>query len=461
MRRPAFGRRAGVSAAALGAALAAVALTPATAAAQATPGSPQCPVVNNIVTCSGLLPDGVAVTSGAYQGLTVTNVAGDMAAAQRPVILYRSDQPNTIIALDDPDSTIRLTTSETLTGTDRLVGAVTATITAPNTSFSLTNNIAIMATELEGGPTASSYLEAVGLLVEGTGGTFSLTNSGDISLTGYDRISGVAGIAMAVSNADLVRVVNSGDIRFISLPPETSAAGSGIAVQADNKRIEIDNSGDMVVPTGSGVFGIFISARAVGLTSTPGVLRPPPARNLESYRIVNSGRIEADDRGIHVSDFLGSFGTPSGEIVNNGTIRSDFAILVRHRGAKSIVNNGILEARTLAEGEFGTFFGIDVGANGGSAPENPADAVRVENAAGGIIRSPLQFSRGISALITPATGGAGRRLRSRRRLVAGRRRPRRLRLQRTRPRRLAGPPPGLLKRLAAAAQAMKTGPPRG
>jgi autotransporter-associated beta strand protein len=396
--------RCAASASALAAALIAIALSPTGALAQATPGSPQCPVVNNVVTCSGALPDGVAVTSGAYQGLTVTGVAGDMAASSRPVILYRSDQASTLITLDDPDSTIVLTTAETTSGTARLTGAVTATLTAPNTSFALTNSIDIAINEQPGSVNATARDRPFGLLVEGSGGSFSLTNSGDVTLTGVDFVTDSGGIGMAVSNAQLVRVVNSGDIRFVVQAGENGVNGFGIAVEADNRRIEIENAGDILLPNGNAIYGIYVSGDAIELTSTPGVTRPTtPARTLESYRIVNSGTIAAADRGIFVSDFNEAIGAPTGEIVNTGTIRSEFGIILRHPGAKSVLNSGIIEARAPVGNEFITFFGIDVSGNAGNAPQAPGAAVRIENAAGGVLRSSLEFSRGVNLLNTPAT----------------------------------------------------------
>ena len=80
--------------------------------AQAMPGSPECPVVNDVVTCSGSLPNGVDVSPGSYEGLTLRNVTGDMAATNRALIRYVAGRPNTHIILDDPDLALRLTSSQ-------------------------------------------------------------------------------------------------------------------------------------------------------------------------------------------------------------------------------------------------------------------------------------------------------------------------------------------------------------
>lgn len=142
--------------------LAATAALPDAAYAQATPGSPQCPVVNDVVTCSGALPDGAAVTSGDHDGLSVSNVTGDMSATQRPVIDYRSNSPTTTITLDDADSTIRLTTLRS--GAEEWLGAVQA-VAPLNVSFSLTNNMDISI--LEQGPGTATRKEPVGIIVAG------------------------------------------------------------------------------------------------------------------------------------------------------------------------------------------------------------------------------------------------------------------------------------------------------
>ncbi|HEX8191778.1 MAG TPA: hypothetical protein VF552_02675, partial [Allosphingosinicella sp.] len=343
-----------VSASALAAALLAVALSPSAARAQATPGSPQCPVVGNVVTCSGALPDGVAVTGGAYQGLTVSNVAGDMTATNRPAIQYRTDQPNTTILLDDPDSAVRLTTSGN--PGDSLVGAI-QTILPQNGSFSLNTNLDIFVTEASG---TGQRMQPFGILVAGEGGTFAITNSGDIEMRDVDFAPDSASILIDAFGANLVSLTNSGDLTQVN-----SDVSTGIFVAADNRRVEIVNSGDILIPGNNGFSGIELAYQPTRFAPPPGGLRDvtpftgvggslsynaAPVMPLESYSIRNGGLISAEAFGIYVhtnivdqtGNGIGALGAPDGSIVNDGTIRATFGIAASHSGDRNIVNNGRL-----------------------------------------------------------------------------------------------------------------------
>ncbi|HEY0012212.1 MAG TPA: autotransporter domain-containing protein [Allosphingosinicella sp.] len=408
-RRQGFTRRAGVSAAALGAALAAIAMTPGTAAAQATPGSPQCPVVNDIVTCSGALPGGVAVTSGPYRGLTVSNVSGDMAAANRPVIEYRTDQPNTTILLDDPDSAVRLTTSGN--PGDSLLGAIQALL-PQNGSFSLTSNLDVFVTEASG---TGQRMQPFGILVAGEGGTFTIQNSGDVEMRDIDFAPDSASILIDVFGADLVSLTNSGDLTQVN-----SDVDRGIVVAADNRRVEIVNSGDILMPGNNGFTGIELAYQPTRFAPPAGGLRDvtpytgvggslsynaAPVMALESYSIRNSGLISVEGFGIYVNTSvvdqtgtgIGALGAPDGSIVNDGTVRATFGLAVSHTGDRSIVNNGRLENFDDDE-----FFGIYV--TSGFRNVDVPSTVRVENGSAGVIEYDGTFiAWGIDVSDDPAT----------------------------------------------------------
>jgi len=405
-------RRTAVSAAAFSTALAAaIAAAPNAASAQATPGSAQCPVVGNIVTCSGPLPAGVAVTSGPYQGLTVSNVTGDMAATNRPVIAYRTDQPNTTIVLDDPDSAVRLTTSGS--PGDSLVGAIQA-ILPNNASFSLTTNLDVFVTEASG---TGQRMQPFGILVVGQGGTFTIVNSGDIETRNVDFAPDSASILVDVFGADLVSLTNSGDLTQVN-----SDVDRGIIVAADNRRVEIVNSGDILLPGNSGFSGIELGYQPTQYAPPIGGLRqvipytgvggslsyhPAPVMPLESYAIRNSGLISVEAFGIYVNtrtvdqtgtgSFTGDLGSPNGSIVNDGTVSATFGIVASHSGDRDIVNNGRLENFDDDE-----FFGItvDEGHGAGFVPAT----VRIENSSTGVIEYDGNFiAWGMHVSDTPAS----------------------------------------------------------
>jgi outer membrane autotransporter protein len=397
--------------AAAAAALAATALTPGLALAQATPGSAQCPVVGNVVTCSGALPAGVAVTSGPYQGLTVSNVTGDMAATNRPVIAYRTDQPNTVIVLDDPDSAVRLTTSGS--PGDSLVGAI-QTILPENASFSLTTNLDVFVNEASG---TGQRMQPFGILVAGEGGTFTIVNSGDVEMRDVDFAPDSASILVDVFGADLVSLTNSGDLTQVN-----SDVSTGIRVAADNRRVEIANSSDISISDRLGDSGITIEYQPTEYAPPIGGLRQvipytgvggsvsyhaAPVMPLESYAIRNSGLISVESFGIYVNtrvvdqtgtgSFTGDLGAPDGSIVNDGTVRATFALIASHSGDRNIVNNG-----RLANFDEDEFFGIYVN-QGHSAAFLPS-TVRIENSSTGVIEYDGNFiSWGMQVTDTPAS----------------------------------------------------------
>ena len=395
--------------AAAAAALAATALTPNLAWGQATPGSAQCPVVGNVVTCSGPLPAGVEVTSGPYQGLTISNVSGDMAASNRPVIAYRTDQPNTNIVLDDPDSAVRLTTSGS--PGDSLVGAI-QTILPQNTSYSLTTNLDVFVNEASG---TGQRMQPFGILVAGEGGTFTIVNSGDIEMRDIDFAPDSASILLDVFAADLVSLTNSGDLTQVNSDVDT-----GIFVAADNRRVEIVNSGDILLPGNSGFTGIELAYQPTRFAPPIGGLRQvvpytgvggslaynsPPVMPLESYAIRNSGLISVEAFGIIVDTTIvdqtgtgtGDLGAPDGSIVNDGTVSATFGIIAAHSGDRDILNNGRLENFDDDE-----FFGIYV--DQGHATAFLPSTVRIENSSTGVIEYDGTFiGWGMHVTDTPAT----------------------------------------------------------
>jgi outer membrane autotransporter protein len=384
-----------------------IAVTATPADAQAVPGDPACRVVGNTVTCSGTLPDGVAVDGGGFDGLIVDNVTGDMIATERAVILYRTGQPNTVVTLDDADSTVRMSISEAPgVGNDRLTGAVTVVASGPNTSLSLQSNIDVMVTEIDAGETAGSVHQPFGLLIEGSGGTYSLINGGDITLTGAD-----IGAAMrsAARDGDLVRIVNTGTIRSVDQPGDVPASlfrgPNGISARGDNRRVEIDNRGDILL--GGGLFQNAISLELPsngGFTTTPGVTPPPPTTRIESYLVSNSATIDGD-RGIFVNfnaDAPPALGNPTSEIVNTGTLRTRRAISVVDDGPLSIINSGTLELQLDPQAPLvGMVRGISV--ISGFFPSLTPPPLRIENSATGIIRSSADGVWGIEATNRPVT----------------------------------------------------------
>jgi autotransporter-associated beta strand protein len=365
-------------------------------------------VVAGVVTCSGALPDGVAVSPGPYQGLSLSNVAGDMAATNRPVIAYRTDEPNTAIVLNDPDSVVRLSTAAGPTDPN-LVGAIQA-ILPQNVSFSFNSNLDIVINEQAGG---TVRIQPAGIIVAGQGGTFDIANSGDIAMTNVDFAPDNAFILVDVFGAELVTVRNSGDLSQVN-----SDVSSGIIVAADNRRVEIANEGDIVNPEGfSGIAIEYQIARfsapiggvreVVPYTGVGGGLsyHPAPARALESYSIRNSGLVATEFFGIRVNtdivdqtgNGIGDLGAPDGTIVNDGTIRSTFGISVRHYGDRGVLNNGRIE--NIDDDEF---FGISVGP-GNDPPEYVPATVRIENGATGVIEYDGTFlSWGIQHRDNPA-----------------------------------------------------------
>jgi len=390
-------------------ALAATALTPSLASAQATPGSPQCPVVGNVVTCSGALPDGVAVTGGPYQGLTVSNVSGDMAATNRPVIAYRTDQPNTTILLDDPDSAVRLTTSGS--PGDSLVGAI-QTILPQNAGFSLSTNLDIFVNEAAG---TGQRMQPFGILVAGEGGTFTIVNSGDIEMRDIDFAPDSASILLDVFGADLVSLRNSGDLTQVN-----SDVSTGIFVAADNRRVEIVNEGDILIPGNSGFSGIELAYQPTSFAPPIGGLRQvtphagvggslsynsAPVMPLESYAVRNSGLISVEAFGIIVDTGyvdqtgtgIGDLGAPDGSIVNDGTVSATFGIITSHSGDRNILNNGRLENFDDDE-----YFGIYV--DQGHATAFLPSTVRIENSSTGVIEYDGTFiAWGMHVTDTPAS----------------------------------------------------------
>jgi outer membrane autotransporter protein len=258
-------------------------------------------------------------------------------------------------------------------------------------------------------------MQPFGILVAGKGGTYAIANSGDIEMRNIDFAPDSASILIDVFGADLVSLTNSGNLTQVN-----SDVDRGIFVAADNRRVEIVNSGDILLPGNSGFTGIELAYQATSFAPPIGGLRQvtpftgvggsisyhsAPVMPLESYSIRNSGLISVEGFGIIVSTSvvdqtgtgIGALGAPDGTIVNDGTIRATFGVAVSHSGDRSILNNGRLENFDNDE-----FFGIYV--TGGFPNVAVPSTVRIENGSAGVIEYDGTFiAWGIQMSDNPAT----------------------------------------------------------
>lgn len=323
------------------------------ASAQAVPGSAQCPVVAGIVTCSGALPNGVAVPVGPYDGLTVRDVTGDMAATNRAVVSYRTDRPTTRIVLDDSDLALRALFTD-LSGASRQIGIVDI-LTSANTSFSLVSNVDLFMTEQVNTAGNTVRTAPVGLWIRGAGGTFDIANAGDITMRQQFVTTGSAAIQVDTIAASAVNVVNSGTIAATNID-------HGIIVSPNNARINILNSGLLRMSGNVSGDAIFIGV-GTGAPVDPIFVQPTNRMTNVDYTIVNDGTIDASAGNVRsVISFddvtnSGRQGIATGRVVNKGTILASptafYVINVLHPGARTVINNGLIEAVGSNRGAIG------------------------------------------------------------------------------------------------------------
>jgi outer membrane autotransporter protein len=213
-------------------AIAVLAAAPA-GAQQAQPGGPQCPVVDQVVTCTGAIPNGFNGGNTPFNRLVVR----DLTAPIRP--------PNSTsgIIVRNHDATIEVDASA---------------------DIAVTNN---------------SNLNSLtaGILMES--GAYSLTSNATITATGRLATAGI-GYQNQSSRPDIVRVVNNGSITVSGGDPSNSRSVRNGGIRIDfADRVSVLNAGSI---TASGPYAAGIAV---------GGLIP----DIVDVEIVNTGSIRIDD----------------------------------------------------------------------------------------------------------------------------------------------------------------------
>lgn len=348
--------------------LAVAAIVSEQAHAQATPGSPQCPVVDGVVTCSGAIPEGVVIVEGDNVGdLRVRDLTVPIAPATgRGGIDFR-----------------------------RATGPVSITTLA--------------------GPNGITVRDTGDGIVAQSAGAITIDNALNIAVTplprSLDRRPGTAGIRTVLTGAGGTLIRNSGTIDVAADSPNADTpTGAIVAESRSGGSIAIENSGAIAYRRDANNTGSAFSYNGFA------ILAYLSGSQTDSVTIRNSGAITLNE----VDAAIGVFGegsgskllrslsvSNSGAITGTGSYGIDLRLLTSgirpvEGSVFSIENNGTI---ALSGNEQGfDQAGILVDLRSSSLPRHYRVSVRNEGDI--LFDSPLGTSPEFHGILVEATGGS-------------------------------------------------------